>query len=331
MNNTQVVLIKEIDAAAIKSTKIRELETDDKILHKKYQEKIKAIAEGINQNRQVYPILIRELTADEKKESATEAKYGIIDGHTRFEAMKLLKKDSIRVEILNDIDDKTISIISNFSKADMVELDKAKLVYDMNQNRESYQQIANKIGISKSYAAKLGKMWERYILSTDEKNLSLENTELLENIEKIEEKTYSASKNYINDIENYKSKPTSEKVKTIEKMKEYAKDILKLANYYESKSDIQLEIQNQNEIIKLNSFIKKIKRQLIKIETKQEEYQNKFSNAKSEKAKANYQSKVNDLKEDYEVKMQELNTKVEKLKELSPALENLKNIIAKNN
>lgn len=102
-----------ISPVAINNTNIRyfEKQDDDCTEFKTYTDDIKAIRESINKDGQKYPIKIRALTEAEKaglSDAEKEiVKYGIIDGHTRYAAMQLLKKDKISAQVITYVDNNT--------------------------------------------------------------------------------------------------------------------------------------------------------------------------------------------------------------------------------
>lgn len=85
-----MIKIDEIDDSVIGS--IREV--------KKGSEGYKILENSIKKDGQLYPITVRELNATEKELVDSKVKYGIIDGHHRFQ----IAKDSGKNEILANID-----------------------------------------------------------------------------------------------------------------------------------------------------------------------------------------------------------------------------------
>ena len=172
--------LSKINPAAIQNTNIRTVNKGSKEDEKQL---VKALEKG-----QIYPILIRELTDEEKKAAATDAIYGILDGHRRYEAYCKLAEQNEKFKTINSEifvceDEKKIAVIANSARKQLEELEKAEAVYEMHQQEgKSYQAIGTELGFSKSYAGKLGKMWEMHLQNNVENETN-----------KVEKRQYSLS------------------------------------------------------------------------------------------------------------------------------------------
>ena len=163
--NVKVIKMSEISVTAIKSANIRQEQFNNAEEMEKYKESIAALAHTIEIHGLLSPIIIRELTPEEAATVENGEKYGIIDGHTRFEAYKLLEKEEINCVIKNDEqqNDKIISATANFARADMLEIDKAVIIKEYyDTSKKSYQAVADDFGISKSYVSKLIRIKKAY-------------------------------------------------------------------------------------------------------------------------------------------------------------------------
>ena len=118
-----MVKLSEIDAEAISS--IRKI--------KKKTSAYKILKYAIEQDGQLNPIVIRALTDDELNNSAVGAKYGIIDGHHRYQIAKENGKESILAEIdtssPSDYRDMELALRLNVANINMSTLEKGAIIY----------------------------------------------------------------------------------------------------------------------------------------------------------------------------------------------------------
>lgn len=118
-----MVKLSEIDAEAISS--IRKI--------KKKTSAYKILKYAIEQDGQLNPIVIRALTDDELNNSAVGAKYGIIDGHHRYQIAKENGKESILAEIdtssQSDYRDMELALRLNVANINMSTLEKGAIIY----------------------------------------------------------------------------------------------------------------------------------------------------------------------------------------------------------
>lgn len=127
----QTIKLSEIDAEIIPL--IRKVDTDS--------DSYKGLKFSIQQDGQKNPILIRELTAEEKGNS--DLLYGIIDGHHRFYIAKENNFDTILAKIEtresdknNTYLDKVLAYRLNESSIKMSPMDKGKVIYELSQQEQ---------------------------------------------------------------------------------------------------------------------------------------------------------------------------------------------------
>ena len=120
---SQMIPIDKIDDSII--TLIREIKKDD--------ESFKLLESAIKKDGQRHPITIRKLTDKEKADS--NAEYGIIDGHHRFQIAKNLDHSEISAEIdeveASPIRDMTLALQLNNTSIRMTPVEKGKVIYDL--------------------------------------------------------------------------------------------------------------------------------------------------------------------------------------------------------
>ena len=87
--NTQIVKLLEIDAEIIPLIRKVDIES----------ESYKGLNFSIQKDGQKNPIIIRELTDEEKANARENAVYGIIDGHHRYSIAKNNNADTIFAQI----------------------------------------------------------------------------------------------------------------------------------------------------------------------------------------------------------------------------------------
>ena len=118
-----MVKLSEIDAEAISS--IRKI--------KKKTSAYKILKYAIEQDGQLNPIVIRALTEEELNNSVVGAKYGIIDGHHRFQIAKENGKETILAEIdtisQSDYRDMELALRLNIANINMSTLEKGAIIY----------------------------------------------------------------------------------------------------------------------------------------------------------------------------------------------------------
>jgi len=190
----EMIELTKIDEYAIQATNIRHLTNTLKDTESK---KSSDLVESIKKFGQIYPIILRKLTDEEKEFAKEGAEFGVLDGHLRFEAITTLglktttKYKSIKAEIIESKEknketieeneeekrerlerekiekeaiEKKIAMITNNARKEMQELEKAKTVYDLkNLEGKSYKQIGEELNMSKAYAGHLGLMWENHL------------------------------------------------------------------------------------------------------------------------------------------------------------------------
>lgn len=120
-----IVKLSEIDAEVISS--IRKI--------KKKTSAYKILKYSIEQDGQLNPIVIRALTADELNIAVSGAKYGIIDGHHRYQIAKENGQESILAEIdtssQSDYRDMELALRLNVANINMSTLEKGAIIYKL--------------------------------------------------------------------------------------------------------------------------------------------------------------------------------------------------------
>ena len=118
-----MIQLDKIDDSII--TAIREIKKDD--------ESFKLLESAIKKDGQRHPITIRKLTDDEKTKS--NAEYGIIDGHHRFQIAKNLGHSEISAEIDSEeaspVRDLILALQLNGTSIRMTPVEKGKVIFDL--------------------------------------------------------------------------------------------------------------------------------------------------------------------------------------------------------
>ena len=107
---------------------------------------------SIEENGLLQPIVITEKNK--------EGKYIIIAGHRRYEAFKIMGKNSIKASMLKDIEDKDLAVMSlaeNLIRENLHPIENAiAMKYILDKNIvESQNKLAEYVGLSKGYVSKL--------------------------------------------------------------------------------------------------------------------------------------------------------------------------------
>ena len=135
--NTRILEVKleEIDAEIIKP--IRQVKTES--------DEYKMLKTAIKKDGQRHPITIRELAESEKSSAKDGAKYGIIDGHHRFQIAQELGQATISAEITPEAAterdrarrDVVLAYRLNESTIKMTTEEKGKVIYDLLQQEQT--------------------------------------------------------------------------------------------------------------------------------------------------------------------------------------------------
>ena len=140
---------------------IRKEASLDKEPYKTMYENMK---ESIKSKGMTNPIIIKPLDPENQDQEALidkGIKYGIIDGHMRFQIAKELKKEKIYAVLANEeIKIGSVSMeqmISNWSRIDMPKEDKAELIVElvMGKDELSVTELAKELGITRQYVYQL--------------------------------------------------------------------------------------------------------------------------------------------------------------------------------
>jgi len=153
-----------------KAAKDADIRTAAALIGEKYKQKhdeeYEALKNSIKINGQIQPIVLRVLDSGEKKEhdlSDNDEGYAVLSGRNRVQVFKDLYKETQKDEYTRilaviydrDDNDKRVAAISNFSRVEMSELDKKKIVDELFKKENSMKKVGNILGISKSYVNKL--------------------------------------------------------------------------------------------------------------------------------------------------------------------------------
>ncbi|MDF2566045.1 MAG: hypothetical protein K0Q53_2449 [Massilibacillus sp.] len=309
--------VKLIDATAIAETEIRDKQKADKNHQKGYEEDIKNIGNTIGKVGQLYPILIRKLTKEEKDKSDKKtAIYGIIDGHTRFAANQKNKIYAAVVELGENEDQKKLALIANFAKSEMTMDDKAEAVYQEQERLKrlsednvklgkkkissSLETLARTFGISKGYVQKLISYHNQKMKQAkdnDNKNDGNAETRMNDFTDKYELK--------INDIKNSMKVIIEETdanlaLDSIKEIKKFTKEIIEYLNYIEEhKPEIKAAKKRKEEIKKASKEFEHKKEKFEKLQGKIEKLQKKLNAETNKKIKDKLQKNINQKQQEY--------------------------------
>jgi hypothetical protein len=137
--DTREIMLDEISVEAIKETNIRQFGKMEAKEEEEYRKQIAALAERIKNEGQLVKIKVRELTEAEKKNAKKDEVYGIVDGHTRYQAFRLLNSKAktlykkIAAEVVKYVDKDGADINTVDVVKSHVEEDKA---FEANTNVE---------------------------------------------------------------------------------------------------------------------------------------------------------------------------------------------------
>jgi ParB/RepB/Spo0J family partition protein len=162
MKTTEVKTINltEIDSNAITKANLREVTEDDKF---------DLLCEQINSEGQRNPIVVRELREEESTQP--EAKYGILDGHHRYQALQSLNFETINAVIVesdNDTDDLIKAATYNLSQKNLEMWEIGKILVELNElTGKKIDVVAKGFGIARSTAFKYRKEYLKHLNPTD--------------------------------------------------------------------------------------------------------------------------------------------------------------------
>lgn len=311
-----------IDPAAIEETDIQKNQKEE------YKTDIENIKHTIKAVGQLKPIIIRELTDAEKEKSAKKtAVYGIINGHTRYEANS--KKDLFATIVeLNDTDDdqKKLALIENFAKAEMSIEDKAEVIYKEQErlkelSRESVaagnkkisaslKTLAYTFGISKAYAQKLVNIYKKNMnLSRDHSADNLE-TKIIDFAHQYEAKITNIQNSIKVVIEDTDANKAFD---SIQEAKKAAKEIIEYLNYVEkNKPEIKEAKNRKTKIAKALKDFGNTNKKIEKIELKIEKIKGKINSEIKQKRRNDLEKKIAEKQKEYN----HLKKEIEKLKQI---------------
>ena len=159
-NQVQTINLTEIDPNAITVANLREVTED---------EKFNLLCEQIKSEGQRNPIVVRELLEGESTQP--EAKYGILDGHHRFSALKTLNFETvncIKVKSDNKTEDLIKAATYNLSHKNLEMWEIGKILVDLQQlKQEKIEVIAKRFGFARSTAFKYRKEYFKHLSPTD--------------------------------------------------------------------------------------------------------------------------------------------------------------------
>lgn len=111
------------------------------------------LKKSIEKDGQKQPIIIRKLTAEERKNLPERVVYGIIDGHHRFAIAQKLKHPKILAAIdteeASPLRDKILAMRFNVASIKMSSIDKGKVIEEILESidAQSNEQIISQIGL----------------------------------------------------------------------------------------------------------------------------------------------------------------------------------------
>ena len=310
--------IEEIDIGKNQKEKSKE----------EYKADIENIKRTIKAVGQMQPILIRKLTDAEKEKSAKKtAEYGIVNGHTRYEANS--KKDVFATIIeLNDTDDdqKKLALIANFAKSEMSTEEKAQVIYQEQErlrilskesveagNKKisaSLETLARTFGISKAYAQKLVNVYKKNMkISTDNNSDKLE-PKIVNFASQYKAKITDIQKNMKVIIEDLDANKVLD---SIQEAKKLTKEIIEYLSYVEkNKPEIKAAKNRKAEIAKASKAFESKNKKIEKIELKIEKFKEKIDFETKHKMKSDLEKKITEKQKEYN----HLKNELEKLKEI---------------
>jgi len=238
------IKLREIDPLAI--TTVRKLKDKNNAY--------KILKFSIEQDGQRNPIIIRLLTEDEKKAAHKDgAKYGIIDGHHRYDIAQKNNKDTILADIdvepPSEYRDMKLALRFNNTNIRMTPLEKGEVIYKLlkaNQQDPTIQNNIDEIGEElfgmktsmtylclKKYRESIG---ERTIEKPRETiNINMDNPHVLDEI--TETMSFMALE-HPNIATTDDCKSQLEKISSIEKnLRAYKKALLKLQTKFEAEEN----------------------------------------------------------------------------------------------
>ena len=292
-------------------------------------EEYKALYANIELKGVLTPVVLRELPDDQKEEQ--KAKYGIVDGHLRFHAVKELhnrypkdKKWNTIFAVIskNKIEDRIYSLIANFSRVNMTESEKAEIVHQMSQEnavdengniiymtgknkdkpkKKSQTEIAENLGVTPQYISKLLLLYNAEIKNKANEEASLEskyfelkdnkNICKLENIKTDIESAVESITTHLSDLDN-----VDNAMKAADAVKE-AKKIL---------AEIEAEIKNNPVVVdklsedRNSKIITNINDKIQKKEAKLAKYHDQLQGEKNQKKIDTLNEKINKMNADIE-------------------------------
>ena len=127
--------LSQIHPSAIAHTNLREI----------HEGNLDALAKSMKEDKQRDGILIRKLTKDEKAKANTEAEFGIIDGHHRYQVAKDLGCHSIKA-VESETDDVQKDLIlaarMNFARVNMETWEKGQIIDRLMELTKKKQRIS---------------------------------------------------------------------------------------------------------------------------------------------------------------------------------------------
>ena len=152
-NQIQAIKLTDIDPEAISAANLRKITED---------EQFKLLCEQIKNAGQRNPIIVRELRVGESNQS--ETKYGILDGHHRFSALKCLEYetiDVIEIETEDATDELVNAAFYNMNHKELNSWEKRKILVELEElTDEKLEDIAARyFSIARSTAFKYKKAY----------------------------------------------------------------------------------------------------------------------------------------------------------------------------
>ncbi len=200
---------------------------------------------SIEKDGQQQPIIIRKLTDEEKSAKNNGTKYGIIDGHHRFEIAKKLNRKEILAVIdegeASPVRDMILAMRLNVSSIKMTTIQKGKVLYEIlkilgvNSNQETIRDIGQDLfGLR---GAMTYRCLRTYKISIGEHTVDKprENKFDINEIRKLLQKL----PDILNDIDNLEESDGKKHIETIESLETQLRNLKKkIAQIGEKNSEI---------------------------------------------------------------------------------------------
>lgn len=165
-SNTATVGLDEICPTAIEATNLREISSE---------EDYNLLKKGIDEDGQQDPIMLRKLTPEEQEKAGTKSKYGILDGHHRYDIAKKNQQQTILAQIddteRTPEEEKIFAARKNFSRVNMQTWEKGKVIVQLAKAKDmKVEDVGAKIfGLKRRMVFICTKAYQEHENGTDRK------------------------------------------------------------------------------------------------------------------------------------------------------------------